>query len=151
MMKKFFNKRKAELDNPDDTGSISSSDETNIKILIVDDENINRYVLKRYIMRLKKNVTIIEAVNGLDAIEKLSEHTISIIFIDIKMPVLNGVEASKRILKLYKDMIIIGVTGQVETESINLTLKIGMKKCIAKPVALQEVSDILTDFFPNVI
>ena len=97
----------------------------NINILIVDDAKINRYVLKRYLMRLKKNISITEADDGLDCLKKVSENTYDVIFIDLKMPVMDGITATKEILKNHK-MPIFGVTGQVENESVSLCLKIHM-------------------------
>lgn len=120
----------------------------NINILIVDDAKINRYVLKRYLMRLKKNISITEADNGLDALKKVAENTYDVIFIDLKMPVMDGITATKEILKKH-NMPIFGVTGQVETESVSLCLQIGMKNILAKPVSIGELNSIFIRYFPN--
>ncbi len=67
-----------------------------LKVLIVDDDMINRMLLKTL---LKKNSTvsgIVEAENGSDALEKYkSEGGINIILLDVMMPILNGVEFLK--------------------------------------------------------
>jgi len=123
----------------------------NINILIVDDAKINRYVLRRYIMRLKKNISIMEAENGLDAITKVAENTFDIIFMDIKMMPINGIDATKEILKIHKNIppLIIGVTGQVEQETVSIALNIGMKNILSKPVSISELHNIFNTFFPN--
>jgi len=67
-----------------------------LKVLIVDDDMINRMLLKTL---LKKNAgvsEIIEAENGSEALEKIKkEDNINIILLDVMMPILNGVEFLK--------------------------------------------------------
>jgi CheY-like chemotaxis protein len=120
-----------------------------INILIVDDAKINRYVLKRYILRLKKNISITEAENGLEAIQKVMENNFDIIFMDLKMSVLDGIEASKVILKTHKSMPIIAVTGNIESDTVKTVLRIGMKKCLSKPISLSELNNVFALYFPE--
>jgi CheY-like chemotaxis protein len=120
-----------------------------LNILIVDDAKINRYVLKRYIMRLKRNISITEAENGLEAIQKVMENNFNIIFMDLKMSVLDGIEASKVILKTHKNIPIIAVTGNIESDTVNTVLRIGMKNCLSKPISLSELNNVFTLYFPE--
>jgi CheY-like chemotaxis protein len=113
------------------------------KVLIVDDASSNRYVIKKYIEKTNRGIIIDEAVNGQEAIDKVVISDYDIIFLDIKMPVMNGLLASKEIIKIRPDMIIYGVTGQIEKDSVKLAMAAGMKKCIAKPVYMKDIQEII--------
>lgn len=65
-------------------------------ILIVDDVFANRFLLSE-IIKIEKIYNIIESENGKDAIEKLNNNKIDLIFMDIMMPIMNGVESMKHI------------------------------------------------------
>ena len=69
-------------------------------ILIVDDASVNRFLLKAFIQKIFHNneVSIQEASNGLLAIQMQEENLYDLILMDIKMPIMNGIEASHRIL-----------------------------------------------------
>lgn len=114
------------------------------KILIVDDDKINRYILNRYIKHINMNLIIDEAENGRKAIELSMKTNYRFIFMDIKMPVLSGVEATRIILNNKPNAVIYGITGQVEKTSINECIMAGMKKCIAKPIDRVELEKLFT-------
>lgn len=128
---------------------MSSNDNTrsdnlnNLNILVVDDAYINRYVLKKYILMINKNVNILEASNGKVAIEMCQVNNIDIIFMDIKMPVMDGNESAKIISKEFPNISIYGLTGQVEFDSVRYSIKCGMKKCLPKPLQLDDIRNII--------
>lgn len=130
-----------------------SLDDT-IKILIVDDADINRYVLKRYIEIYKKqndtNIQIDEASNGVSCVEKCKTVNYDIVFMDLIMPFMGGIEAAKKILEgKNKSPVIIGLTGQIEQNTQVLIRESGMKYCIHKPVDISTIHSLLEIFFLN--
>ena len=79
-------------------------------ILVVEDEMVNSYFLSE-ILKLEK-YQVYTADNGKLAIEFLKQNSnIDLILMDVRMPVMNGVEASKIIHELYPDIIIIAQTA----------------------------------------
>ena len=69
------------------------------KLIIVDDEILSRYALITLISKNTNNIQVIaECENGMDAIQKAEELKPDIIIMDIKMPGINGLEASRQIL-----------------------------------------------------
>jgi CheY-like chemotaxis protein len=117
------------------------------KILIVDDSNVNRYVIKKLIINIygENEFIIDEAENGKIAIQKSKDKDYRIIFIDIKMPVMNGDEAVVEIRKFNKYSFICGITGQIE--NYNEYIKIGMDKCISKPIDKQILKIVIDEIY----
>ncbi len=84
------------------------------RILLVDDTTINRFVLKRMLEIISKDYTIEEASNGKEAIDSHKQLAYDIIFMDIVMPILDGLQATKIIRISDSKVFIVGLTGQVE-------------------------------------
>jgi EAL domain-containing protein (putative c-di-GMP-specific phosphodiesterase class I)/ActR/RegA family two-component response regulator len=79
-----------------------------LNVLVVDDSNVQRNHVMN--MCLEQGVTsVVGAINGVDAIDKLQESTFDLVFIDLEMPIMDGVELSRKIAKekLAKSVIIL--------------------------------------------
>jgi CheY-like chemotaxis protein len=111
-----------------------------MKILLVDDANVNRYILKRYIQRVRMSPPpqISECSNGTQAVSLASNF--DVIFMDIKMPGIDGIEATRLIRLTNKKVIIYGITGQIEKQVVRTALATGMNKCIGKPLMASDIS-----------
>lgn len=114
------------------------------KVLIVDDDIINRYVLNRYIKQVDFNIIIDEAANGIDAINLSKKTNYRFIFMDIRMAFMDGIEASRIILQNKPETIIYGITGQMEAISVNKAIQVGIKKCLGKPIDKKDIQDLFT-------
>jgi len=114
----------------------------NVKHLIVDDSESNRFIMSKYLEKLNINYDI--ASNGLEALEKISQNKYQIIWIDLKMPILNGLETTK-ILREFMNYngTIIGVTGFSDPETTQICKKIGFDKVIGKPITIDLIRDLL--------
>ena len=82
-----------------------------MKILIVDDEALARERLHDLVIELFPDTITIEAINGIDALEKISEHTPEIILLDIRMPGMDGLELANHLLKLESPPAIVFTTA----------------------------------------
>ncbi len=90
----------------------------NSTILVVDDEVLNRLYIAESLK--DKNFTIIEASNGEEAIDKVAKYKPDLILMDIKMPIMDGLEATK-ILKRdprFKSIPIVALTASVKEKSV---------------------------------
>ena len=106
---------------------------TGLRVLLVDDNLVNSMVAKYSLINKKIDVYI--ANNGQEAIDFLRENTVDLVFMDIEMPVLNGVEATKQIRKELKlaSLPIIALTANTMQNQLDSYLEIGMSDIIIKP------------------
>jgi len=105
------------------------------KVLIVDDIDTNRELLKSYLNN--HNVKIIEAVNGQDGIEKARKEIPDVILMDMKMPVMNGYMATRTIKNDpdLKKIPIVAITASVMKENESKIMEAGCDSYLRKPVA----------------
>ena len=105
------------------------------KILVVEDNEDNRRIL---VYRLRKigEFDIREATNGLEALGEVQRDPPHLIFMDLKMPVMDGWEATRRIREMAggEDVRIIALTAQAMQGDEEKALAIGCDDYLAKPV-----------------
>lgn len=110
------------------------------KILIVDDERAVRYSFER---AFAEEYVIITAENGIDAIEKVEKEQPDIVLMDIKMPVLNGIEALKKIKKTNSHIPVIMMTAFGDTDTAIDAMKESAYDYITKPFENNELRTII--------
>ncbi|MHA2363781.1 MAG: PAS domain S-box protein [Candidatus Hodarchaeales archaeon] len=117
-------------------------------ILIAEDNEDNLEILTILLKKLTPNIKIIKAENGLVAVEKYNRNKIDIIFMDIQMPLMNGLEATKEIRKIEQkngDKIpVIAVTGFVMENDKSNYLQNGISDYLSKPFSINQIETILT-------
>ena len=114
-------------------------------ILIAEDEEVNYNLLETIIMPTKAK--IIWAHNGLEAI-KICKDTpeIDVVLMDIKMPDLNGFEATKRIKKIRKKLPIIAQTAYAMSVDEDNCLRAGCDDYISKPLRIDDLLNKINNF-----
>ncbi|TNV75062.1 hypothetical protein FGO68_gene1714 [Halteria grandinella] len=116
------------------------------KILIVDDEYVNIYALKIMLSRL--NYVCDVANNGEEGLEKYKTFQPIIIFMDIEMPIMNGITATK-LIRSYcqanqiEQPIIIASTAYTDAGTKAICNEAGMDHFLQKPIHSNEVIEIL--------
>lgn len=113
-----------------------------LQVLIVDDHQVNRQVLRQQLNFLGHDVS--EAENGKLAFECWRDHAFDIVITDCHMPVMSGAELTQAIRQVEQEQgaeasIIIGLTADAQPEEIEHCLKVGMNDCLIKPIALDEL------------
>lgn len=118
-------------------------------ILFVDDDENTRDVMKTIFSIL--GITTRIASNGLEAIEKMKEKPSEIIFLDVEMPVMNGIDACKKIRSLYPHSAIVIMTGKELTNDEMEIIKSDANAYFTKPVdvalLLCRLQQMSRDFF----
>ena len=121
------------------------------KILLVEDDDINVFVAKRILEKVGCIVTV--GKNGQDAIDifaKAAEHAFDAILMDVRMPVMDGLEATRRIRALPRPdaahIPIIAMTADAFAEEQKRTIEAGMNYHLAKPINRLLLYKILSEF-----
>lgn len=114
-----------------------------LKVLIVDDEHLIRNLLKMRIDWEKQGLTIVgEASNAHEALALVEQLQPDIIFTDIYMPSINGIELSERVLEKYPEIKIVVVTGHDEFEYAHQSIKLGIADFILKPIHASDLIEV---------
>jgi CheY-like chemotaxis protein len=95
-----------------------------IRILIVDDEADFRQLLKFWLE--KKGYEVLEVGNGQESLVKIKEENPDIVFMDLRMPVMDGVEAIKQIRQFNQDIPIIVISAFVEDPKVKEAMDYGI-------------------------
>lgn len=103
-----------------------------IKIAIIDDQELMTKGLKMILEEIDEFKIVATGKNGYDALNIAKKYYPDIFLMDIKMPKMNGVEATKQLLKLYSDLKIIILTTFNDDEYISKALKYGAKGYLLK-------------------
>ncbi|MDC3418405.1 response regulator [Aquibacillus salsiterrae] len=111
-----------------------------ITVMLVDDEPIEREGLRLMLSKNRSNFEIVaEAKNGQEAVEQAVEHQPDLIFMDIKMPEFDGIEAIRRILPDLPHTKYIMVSAFDTFEYAREAMKFGIKEYLLKPSAISEL------------
>jgi len=117
-------------------------------ILIVDDTMMMREGLRRVLASMGYENTV-QAEHGKQALKIIEsgEHDISVVFLDIVMPVMDGKETLKAIRATNKELPVVMVTSKADKDSIVECSKLGMSSYVLKPINAAEGPGILEEIF----
>ncbi len=116
-----------------------------LRILVVEDNLINQQVAKGILSHMGHRVSV--ANDGQDALDMLLPGAFDVIFMDVQMPVVDGVEATLRIRAMsapLKDIPIIAMTASDDPRDTRRCLEAGMNDSIGKPFDLNYLNGLLT-------
>lgn len=127
-----------------DTGFRKSPDSfRNARVLLVEDNELNRLVVTNSLLHF--DVKVLEARNGADAVEILAKESFDLILMDLQMPVMDGMEATRIIRdKLGLKTPIIALTANAFKKDIDRCMAIGMNDCVTKPFEEKSLIDTIS-------
>ncbi len=114
------------------------------RILLVEDNKVNQIVASRFLARLGQDVEI--ANDGAEAVSISREQAFDLILMDMQMPVMDGVEATKRIIAEggpSAETPIIAMTANASDDDRRRCLEAGMKGFESKPVTLERLKNVI--------
>lgn len=113
-------------------------------ILIAEDEDSNYRYLEMVLN--KTNVKILWARNGLEAINLCKANEPDLILMDIKMPIVDGFEATREIKKTHPEIPIIAQTAFAMENDERMSLEAGCNSYLSKPIKANKLLEILSTF-----
>lgn len=121
-----------------------------MRIIIADDIFTNRLLLSEIITDLGHEIILTE--NGKEAIDALQDNTVDIVLMDIEMPIMNGIEATRYIReKLSKpkcDIPVIALTAHNPKVFFDDYKNVGFSQLLTKPYSVKKITDIMNEFAP---
>ncbi|MCB0382265.1 MAG: response regulator [Psychroserpens sp.] len=111
--------------------NISKLDISNIKILIVEDNKINQMITKKILNKMGLECEIVD--NGEAAVEKVRENNYDVVLMDIHMPGISGLEATKIIRSFDKELTIFALTAVTLEDKMHEFDEAGFDDIISKP------------------
>lgn len=121
-----------------------------LKILVVDDNKVNIMVAENILKKLGHNVY--STINGKEAIESVRDNNFDLVFMDIQMPVMDGIEATIAIRNglsgnKKKEIPIAAMTANTSHEIAEKYIQSGMNGIVTKPISASSISSFLKEFF----
>lgn len=114
-----------------------------LSVLIADDEEFNRYLLQAILKKWKMKFN--EATNGIEAVELAKQNNFDVILMDVRMPKLNGIEATKAILKEKPHTNIYAITASNKDIDRQECRNVGMKGFLSKPFSEKNLFETFLD------
>ncbi|MBO6137553.1 MAG: response regulator [Lachnospiraceae bacterium] len=112
-------------------------------ILLVDDEYLLRQSVSRLIGSIDDSFKVTaEAANGEEALNVLKTKSIHVVIADINMPVMGGLELSKKIREHYPDILVVLLTGFAEFTYAQEAIRLGVFDYLLKPVSRDDLSSV---------
>ena len=132
--------------------SLSQEQTFNISVLVAEDNFTNQIIAKKILKKMGVEVKIVK--DGKEALEAYKTQSFDLIFMDCRMPVMDGYEATVAIRELEKEnnttvIPIIALTANVSKDDRVLCEKSGMDDVVTKPYKKADISDCLTKWFTN--
>ena len=122
-------------------------DKSTTRIIIAEDDHYNQFLLREFLLTYGYHKHQIDIVsNGQECVHAVQTGTYDICFMDIKMPVLDGLEATKCIRKTNSHIIIIAVSASILEKEHNTCFESGMNYFVEKPVNRKKLFELIDTF-----
>ncbi|WP_347838821.1 PAS domain S-box protein [uncultured Draconibacterium sp.] len=144
----FKTELKEQADSNKQTTGKSLTKKQHCKILVAEDEEVN-YLYLETILKSVADIgcEVIHAKNGKEAVEACEkDREIDLILMDIKMPVMDGYEATQKVKKICPDVPVIAQTAYSTQADKNLALQHGCDGFISKPIEKESILELLVKF-----
>lgn len=126
---------------------ISKPEDPQYKVLIAEDEEVNFIFLEYLLQNMDKSIEITHVRNGKEAVEAYEDsNDYDIVLMDLKMPIMNGMDATKEILKDYKDAKIVAITAYSSQEDRKMAMGVGFIDFLTKPIQVENFTVLCKRF-----
>lgn len=126
------------------SNSATKTDKPSLKILVVDDDEINRRMMK--VLLGLEGYQVDLAGNGEEALDAMKQEKFDIVFMDLQMPIMDGVEASRRLRDWEQGKsrtFIVALTASYLPEDGQTLFEAGIDNYISKPFQVEHIQRIL--------
>ncbi|MDF1574481.1 MAG: response regulator [Bacteroidales bacterium] len=115
-------------------------------VLVVEDNPISFQLMNAVLRQVKTNV--VHAINGRKAIEMCeSEDHFDLVLMDMQMPEVDGLEATRRIKQLRPDLPVVATTANIYDENAQACKEAGCDAFLSKPLQFRKMFELMQSFF----
>ena len=132
------------VDNSSDRKVATKSPTTKMKILVAEDTDSNFTLLQSM---LRDNYVLTRVFNGEEAVMEVQKNSYDVVLMDLKMPVMDGIEATKNIREFNKTLPIIALTASVFNSNRQLALSVGCNFFLTKPIDIKKLTALLSELY----
>jgi signal transduction histidine kinase/ActR/RegA family two-component response regulator len=122
-----------------------------LRILVAEDNVINQKVMRAMLERMGHDVTVAE--NGQVALDELHQSNIDLVFMDVQMPVMDGIECTRQIRRALDRTVsnvpVIGLTASFQNADLEYYRGIGMNSCLGKPLRMEQLKQAIISCLPH--
>jgi len=135
------------LDREDVVIRSIASEKMSGKILVAEDDLVNQKVIGA--MLEKAGLQVVIANDGCEAVQKATSEQYSLIFMDVHMPNMDGLEATRTLRQSGSDIPIIALTADVMKDDVNKALRAGCDEHLPKPINRKELFRVLDNYLSS--
>ncbi|WP_053990177.1 ATP-binding protein [Mangrovimonas sp. TPBH4] len=132
---------------PNYSNNINQLDLSNVKILVVEDNKINQMITKKILNKMNLHCDVVD--NGEDAVDRVKEVNYSVVLMDIHMPGISGLEATKIIRTFDKELTIFALTAVTLEDKMHEFDEAGFNDIISKPFKQEDFEKKLFNALSN--
>lgn len=122
----------------------NTRDWSNKTILVVEDDKFNSLIIQNFLSKTKAKV--VTAINGEQAIEQARANNPDFILMDLKMPGMNGFEATRKIKEFLPNTVVIAQTAFVTDADREEAFNAGCSEFITKPLSSEKIYSAIEKF-----
>jgi CheY-like chemotaxis protein len=115
-----------------------------MKKILVAEDNESNFILMTYI--LKRDYEYVRAKNGQEAVDAVEKGGIDLVLMDIKMPVMDGLEATRAIKASHPDLPVIALTANAFDSDRQLAMDAGCNDFLSKPVSREKCLNTIAKY-----
>jgi signal transduction histidine kinase/FixJ family two-component response regulator len=129
---------------PPDAAAEAKAVTRGLDVLVVEDNLVNQMLAKRLLEREGHSVVVAE--HGAEAVERVARARFDVVLMDMQMPVMDGLEATRRIRALGCEVPIVALSASVQEEDRRACLEAGMDAFLSKPLDFEQARQTLARF-----
>jgi len=112
-------------------------------VMVVEDNTVNQMLLKRMVQKANGNLNVLVANHGQEALDMMAEESIDLVFMDMEMPVMGGIEATEKLREQGYQGPIYMISGNVDLEHKQQSKAAGADGHMAKPVDKERLFEVI--------
>lgn len=140
-----------ERGRPSREEQLNKEDLKGLKVLVTDDNSVNRIVTRRLLDRLGCDTTVVES--GQQCLNALSQpgSNFKVLLLDLCMPEMDGYDVAKIVKQKFRpgEPLVVALTANTDKGTKDRCMQIGMDDVVLKPISLQEMSAVLSKLLHN--